>query len=49
MKGLAKVGRVYGENLAYGTYDAMDTLLALAIDDGAPSRGHRENIFKPDF
>ena len=49
MKGLSKVGSIYGENLAYGPYEARDTLLTLAIDDGVASRGHRKNIFKPDF
>ena len=34
MKGLSKIGSIYGENLAYGTYEAKDTLLTLAIDDG---------------
>jgi uncharacterized protein YkwD len=49
MKGISKIGSIYGENLAYGTYEAKDTLLTLAIDDGVANRGHRVNIFKPDF
>lgn len=44
-----KIDTIYGENLAYGTYEALDTILSLAIDDGVASRGHRKNIFKPDF
>jgi len=49
---LRKYGNVvacYGENLSFHCEDAKEVLLQLIIDDGVTNRGHRENIFNPEF
>jgi len=45
--GVQNVG--IGENIAYGARSAEQVVMNLIVDDGVPSRGHRTNIFAPNW
>lgn len=38
-----------GEDIVYHSRTAREDVVALIIDDGTSTRGHRKNIFKSDF
>ena len=38
-----------GENIQYGLEDPRDIIVGLFVDDGVAGRGHRVNIFRPQF
>lgn len=45
----AKAGGMIAENCDYGHESALDIVMALLIDDGIESLGHRKNILEPKY
>lgn len=42
--------RMYcGENISYGRNTPREHIIALLVDDGVASRGHRDNLFAPRY
>jgi len=41
--------RAGGEDISYGERSPAEAVSQLIIDSGVPDRGHRRNIFDPDF
>jgi len=49
---LSRYGKIitsYGENVTFNTANALEIVLQALVDDGVKNRGHRENLFNPEF
>ncbi len=44
-----KTGGMIAENCDYGNEEPLDIVMALLIDDGIKSLGHRKNILEPTY
>ena len=38
-----------GENISFGNDEGRAVLIQLIVDDAVANRGHRKNIYKPEF
>jgi uncharacterized protein YkwD len=49
IKGAVPLAKETGENLIVGIETPESALISLLLDDGVPSRGHRNNLLSPVF